>query len=59
MVSVTASMTTNVITYWASLTWNVNRGGTKKKSKAATLAIAVRVPGPRPSRSPAIVAPST
>ncbi len=55
MVSVTASMTRNVTTYCASLTWNVSRGGTKKKSKAATLAMAVRVPGPRPSRSPAIV----
>ena len=59
MMSVTASMTRNVIRYCASLTWNVIRGGTKKKSNAATPTKAPNVPGPRPSLSPAIVAPST
>ena len=52
MVSVTASMTRKVTTYCASLTSNVKRGGTKKKSKAATLAIAVRVPGAAPEPEP-------
>ena len=41
MVSVTTSITTNVTRYCASLTWNVKRGGTKKKSNTATLAMAV------------------
>ena len=52
------SMAANVTKYWASDTANVNRGGTQKKSNDATLSMAVRAEGPRPSRSPATVTPS-
>ncbi len=36
----------------------VKRGGTKKKSNAATFSTAVSTDGPRPSRRPATVTPS-
>ncbi len=41
-------MTANVTTYWVSLTANVRYGGTKKKSKAATLSTAASAEGRRP-----------
>ena len=46
----TISMIANVNRYWTSLTANENRGGTKKKSKARTFAIAAKTAGPRPAR---------
>ena len=58
MTSAITSITAKVTRYWASLTANVNRGGTKQKSKMATFATAVRLAGPRPSLAAATVAPS-
>ncbi len=49
MMSATTSITTNVSRYWTSATANVKRGGTKKKSKSATLTKAASTAGPRPS----------
>ena len=51
MMSATASMTTKVSTYWASVTANEKRGGTQKKSNAPTLTNAATTAGPRPSRT--------
>ena len=58
MVSAMVSMTPKVTRYCTSLTANVNRGGTKKKSKAATLTTAANTDGPRPNRRPVAVTPS-
>ena len=44
------SITTNVIRYCVSLTANVKRGGTKKKSNSSTLATAAAIDGPGPMR---------
>ena len=44
----TASMTAKVIRYCTSLTANEKRGGTKKKSKAATLMKDAMTDGPSP-----------
>ena len=49
-------MTAKVTRYCTSLTANDRRGGTKKKSKAATLSSAARAAGPRPKR---IATPTT
>ena len=49
MMSATASITPNVITYWTSATANENRGSTKKKSNSSTLATAAERAGLRPS----------
>ena len=51
MMSATASITANVSRYCASLTANDMRGGTQKKSNAATLTKAARTAGPRPNLS--------
>ena len=48
MTSATTSMTAKVSRYWKSLTANEKRGGTKKKSKVATLTKAASTAGPRP-----------
>ncbi len=45
-------MIANVSRYCASLTANEKRGGTQKKSNAATLTKAASTPGPRPQRTP-------
>ena len=47
----TASITTKVIRYWKSVTAKVKRGGTKKKSKQATLTQVAITDGPRPKRT--------
>ena len=52
------SITLNVSRYCTSATANVKRGGTKKKSNAATFRIAVITAGPRPNLSAATVTPS-
>ena len=44
----TISITAKVTRYCVSATANVRCGGTKKKSKTATLAIAAKTEGPRP-----------
>src|SRR6266508_2242226 len=44
-------MTTNVNTYCASTTANVNCGGTKNQSNASTFTIAASTAGPRPNSS--------
>ena len=41
-------MTAKVTRYWVSETAKVRYGGTKKKSKAATLSTAASADGPRP-----------
>ena len=51
MMSATASITANVSRYCASLTANEKRGGTQKKSNAATLTKAASTAGPRPNLS--------
>ena len=48
MIKATASITANVRRYCRSLTAKENRGGTKKKSKLATLTNAASTAGPRP-----------
>ena len=58
MTMVTISITEKVNRYCASLTANVNRGGTKQKLSARMLAMAATMAGPRPRRSPATAAPS-
>ena len=50
--SPTASMMKNVSKYCTSLTANEKRGGTKKKSKAATFKTAESAAGPLPNRTP-------
>src|SRR5882724_8746094 len=54
MINITAKVTR----YCTSAMAKVNRGGTKKKSKAATFSSDVSSDGPRPSLKPAIVTPS-
>jgi hypothetical protein len=49
--SATTSMIAKVTTYCMSATAKVSRGGTKKKSNAATERIEAATPGPRPKRS--------
>src|SRR5678816_1966197 len=51
MMSATVSITANVSRYCASLTANDIRGGTQKKSNAATLTNAAATAGPRPNLS--------
>ena len=46
----TSSITAKVTTYCASDTAKVKRGGTKKKSNAATFSTAAAAAGPRPKR---------
>ena len=58
MISAMTSITAKVSRYSRLLSANVNRGGTKQKSRATTLATAARLAGPRPSRRAATVAPS-
>ena len=58
MTSAMTSMTPKVSRYCTSLTANVKRGGTKKKSNAATLSTADSTDGPRPKRNPVAVTPS-
>ena len=58
MTSAMVSITPKVTRYCASLTANVKRGGTKKKSNAATFSTAASTDGPRPKRSPVAVTPS-
>ena len=48
MTRLTMSMTPKVRTYCVSATANVKYGGTKKKSKAATLQKVANTDGPRP-----------
>src|SRR5512134_851697 len=48
MTSATISMTANVKRYWMSETAKEKYGGTKKKSKDATLMTDARIDGPRP-----------
>src|SRR6058998_578219 len=48
MTSPTTSMTANVSKYCVSATAKVREGGTKKKSKAATLMTEATTEGPRP-----------
>ena len=48
MTSATTSITAKVSRYCASLTLKVKRGGTKKKSNAATVRKAASTAGPRP-----------
>src|SRR5262245_38879576 len=54
----TASITPNVMTYWASLTAKLSCGGTKKKSNTSTLATAAATAGPRPYRVATNATPS-
>jgi hypothetical protein len=54
----TTSMTAKVTRYWVSATLNVNRGGTKMKSKAATLSTADATAGPRPNAIAVTTTPS-
>ena len=49
MISATASITAKVSRYCTSVTANEKRGGTKKKSKRATLTNAASTAGPRPN----------
>jgi hypothetical protein len=44
----TTSITAKVSRYWMSFTMNEKRGGTKKKSNAATFISAPTIAGPRP-----------
>ena len=52
------SMTAKVTAYSTSLNANVKRGGTKKKSNAATLSMAAATDGPRPSHNPVAATPN-
>ena len=54
----TASITRKVSTWRASLTAKVMKGGTKKKSKAATLRMEASSEGPRPERMATAMIPS-
>ena len=56
--SAMVNITLNVTRYCTSETANEKRGGTKKKSKAATFRTAHMTAGPRPKRKPATVTPS-
>ena len=56
--SAMVTMAPKVTRYCTSDTANEKRGGTKKKSKAATFSTAVSADGPRPSCRPATVTPS-
>jgi hypothetical protein len=47
----TTSMVAKVSRYCVSLTVNLSRGGTKKKSNVSTLRTAVSIDGPRPTRT--------
>ena len=51
-------MTPKVTRYCTSVTANVKRGGTKKKSKQSTFRTAVSTDGSRPMRKPATTTPS-
>ena len=53
----TTSMMANVIRYCESLTANVKYGGTKKKSKAATLSTEASAEAKRPKRMATITTP--
>src|SRR5260221_11344174 len=52
------SIPANVMRYWGSATANVKYGGTKKKSKAATLRNDAKIDGPRPNRAAVNTTPS-
>ncbi len=56
--SAIVTMAPKVTRYCASETAKEKRGGTKKKSNAATFSSAVSAEGPRPSFKPATVTPS-
>jgi hypothetical protein len=58
MSGATISITPNVIPYWVSETAKVRYGGTKPKSKAATLSTEASAAGPRPRRVATNATPS-
>jgi len=58
MTRATISITANVIRYCTSETLNEKRGGTYRKSNAATLRNAASTAGPRPKRTATATTPS-
>ena len=58
MTSATTSMTMNVTRYCESVTAKVKYGGTKKKSKAATLSTDASADATRPKRMETTTTPS-
>ena len=58
MTRATISITANVTKYCVSLTANVRKGGTKKKSKAATLRIEAKIEAPGSDREATRTTPS-